>query len=891
MSGSAKETDPTSEAYNIHEVERRWQEYWKKEAIYRFDFKDTTRPPYVIDNPPRYASGALHAGHAVNYSQIDFVARYKRMRGYNVYFPLCFDTNGTPIEVKVEKKHGITLDEIDRHEFIRLCREFANSYIEEMTHQFEVLGESMDPSLYYQTDAEYYRRVTQISFIKLYKKGLIYKGEFPVNWCPRCGTSIAEAEVEYQERETYLNYIVFKEKDTGRDVLIATTRPELLCTCQLVAVNPEDEEHRYLVGKTLLTPIFNREVPVVADEKVDPDFGTGVVMICTIGDKDDLEWVHKYNLKIEKGIDEKGRMTSLAGPYAGMAIEEARKKIIEDMKEAGLLVKQEKIKQNVGTCWRCHTPIEFLEVPQWFLKTLDFKEDVLRRADEIKWYPEYMKIRLRNWVESLAWDWPISRKRYFATPLPLWECEKCGHVVLAEEEQCYVDPTLDDPPVEKCPECGGKLVGSTDVFDTWMDSSISPLYIAFWQRDEELFKRLYPTSLRPQAQDIIRTWAFYTILRSHLLVNMRPWDTIMIGAYILAPDGTPMHASKGNVVDPLDLLKEYGADPMRYYAATCGLGEDSPVRYKDLKRGKKLVTKFWNVQKYISQTIDTHSPPPHLSEVEKELRTVDKWILTKYSMVIRNVTDAMENFLFDSAIKEVENFLWHELADHYIEMSKHRKGKNDPALHYTLYTIGLGVAKLMAPIMPHVTEDVFHRHYRTPDGPKSIHLTEWPEPVGEWKDEAETGETVKEIIATARAWKSSHGIPLNAPLGWMGIVLPENVRLGEELEDIKNTLKIERLEIVKGENVKEEPSSARPVLSRIGPKFRDLAGEVIKYIKTTDPTTLQEKLRSGPIEIEVRGQRVTIEPEDVEIITTRTYMGEEVESLQAGKALVVLKKT
>jgi valyl-tRNA synthetase len=311
--------------------ESKWQQFWKDEKIYRFD-PESEKPVYSIDNPPRYASGALHAGHAVNYTQIDFAARYKRMNGHNVFFPLCFDTNGTPIEVQVEKKEGISLDQIDRQEFIQKCRDFANTFIEDMKHQFEILGESMDPTLYYQTDAEYYRRLTQISFIRLFKKDLIYKGTFPVNWCPRCQTAIADAEVEYKHRTTKLNYVTFKEKESKEDVTIATTRPELLCTCQLVAVHPDDNSKKYLVGKKLLTPIFNREVPVVEDDKVDPAFGSGVVMICTIGDKDDLDWCYKYSLPIEMAIDEKGMMTSTAGKYESMPIPDAREKIIEDLK-------------------------------------------------------------------------------------------------------------------------------------------------------------------------------------------------------------------------------------------------------------------------------------------------------------------------------------------------------------------------------------------------------------------------------------------------------------------------------------------------------------------------------------------------------------------------------
>lgn len=267
----------------------------------------------------------------------------------------------------------------------------------------------MDPSIYYQTDAPYYRRITQITFLRLLKKDLVYKGTYPVNWCPSCITALADAEVEYSDNVTKLNYIKFRVQGTDEDIIIATTRPELICACQLVAVSPEDKDKEPLVGKTLLTPLYGKSINVIADDKVDPQFGTGVVMICTIGDKTDLEWVMKYNLPLEKAIDEQGKMTSLAGKYQGLSVKEAKQAVIEDLKAAGLVIKQEDVKQNVGGCWRCHTPIEFLQVPQWFLRTMQFKEQVLKLADEVEWHPEFMKVRLKDWVESLQWDWVISR--------------------------------------------------------------------------------------------------------------------------------------------------------------------------------------------------------------------------------------------------------------------------------------------------------------------------------------------------------------------------------------------------------------------------------------------------------------------------------------------------
>ncbi|UCH89058.1 MAG: valine--tRNA ligase, partial [Thermoplasmata archaeon] len=635
--------------YNAIEVEQKWQDWWETEKVYYFD-PDSDKPIYSIDNPPRYASGPLHVGHAVHYTHIDFAARYKRLRGYNVFFPLCFDVNGMPIEVNVEKKYNIRMIDVDRHEFIKLCSEFAEGNIKEMTRQFKILGESIDPSIYYQTDAKYYRRLTQISFIRLFNKDLVYKGERPINWCPRCGTALADAEVEHRTRMTKLNYIYFTVVETGEKIQIATTRPELLATCHLVAVHPDDPRADLLAGKIVRTPLYEKEVRLVPDDNVDPDFGTGIVMVCSIGDKDDIEWINRYDIKVEKALDEHGHLTEICGKYKGMDVKTARESIIADLKDAQLMEKQEDLEQSVGTCWRCQSPIEFLVKPQWFLNVLDFKSDVLKISDEINWYPEFMKVRLEEWVNSLSWDWVISRQRYFSTPIPVWECDSCGGAVCSREEDCYVDPTIDKPPVDKCPKCGSsELTGSVEVFDTWMDSSISPLYNAFWQRDEDKFKKYFPMSLRPQSHDIIRTWAFYTIIRSHLLTGKKPWDDIMMGGFILAPDGTPMHASKGNVIDPFEILDNYGADAIRYYAASCALGKDNAFRWKDVKEGVRVARKLWNLELLISKSL-----PEDLSELsnfkpDNNLSLIDKWILARYNQVLRESTEAMDNFQFDKA--------------------------------------------------------------------------------------------------------------------------------------------------------------------------------------------------------------------------------------------------
>ena len=848
--------------YDQRTLEKKWQKKWQEMKLYYFDFK-INKKPYSIDVPPRYASGPLHAGHAVHYTHIDFAARYKRMKGYNVFFPLCFDVNGIPIEERVERKLNITRKDIDRHEFIKLCSEFAEKNIKTMTDQFMILGESMDPSIYYQTNAEYYRRLTQISFIELYNKGHIYKGKFPVNWCPRCMTAMADAEVTYIDRTTKLNTIkfyfkkqppeqIFKYHSIGKDqrgayVEIATTRPEMLPSCQLVAVHPTDERAPWLVDQILIVPLFNKEVKIVEDEAVDPDFGSGIVMVCTVGDKEDLNWVFKYKLPIEMSIDEEGCMTDICGKYKGMKIIDARKEVIEDLKKNEIQIKQVPLDQNIGVCWRCKTPVEFVNAEQWFLKTTKFKELVLKKSDEMNWYPEFMKIRLEDWVNSLEWDWVISRQRYFATPIPLWECEKCKEVVLAKVQDCYVDPTIDKPPVDKCPKCGGKLIGCEDVFDTWMDSSISPLYNTFWYRDDKKFKKLYPMSLRPQAHDIIRTWAFYTILRCTLLTDEKPFEDMMMGGFILSEDGTPMHASLGNVIDPLKVINEYGSDAFRCYAASCALGEDNPFRTKDVVRGIKLLRKIWNVQQFIKNIIKDEKPK------ETEVIDIDKWILTKYSKLVKKCTKIMDKFDYSQTMKEVEYFLWHELADHYIEMIKSSiyENKNIESIRYTLYTIGLGTLKLFAVFFPHITEEIYYNFFKQFENDKSIHLSSWPKPIIIDEKKEIEGEFIKNYISQIRAYKSGQSIPLNTKLEALTTYASKDkisiLKANDTL--IKSTLKFpeEHKFIVGTPNMEEKIIEIKPNYSLIGPKLKNQSQEIIKLIKENQKELIKKIEDKGDI--------------------------------------------
>ncbi|MEM0116634.1 MAG: valine--tRNA ligase [Thermoplasmata archaeon] len=816
--------------YEAKSVESKWQNFWEKEGIYRFEF-NSEKEIYSIDNPPRYASGALHLGHATHYTHIDFIARYKRMRGFNVFFPLCFDVNGMPIEVNVEKEKNIRMKDVERHKFIEFCEEFANSKIDTMKMQFKILGESMDPSIYYQTDSPQYRRITQLTFLDTVEKGMVYRGMHPVNWCPRCSTAIAESEIVYVNKKTKLYYIKFDVEDGN--VIIATTRPELIPAALFLSYNENDPRYSYLKNKKAKLPLFDKEIPIIPDTLIDMNFGTGIEMVCSIGDKNDLKLIRKHGFEIIRIIDEQGKLTDLAGKYSGLDIINAREKIIEDLNKENRLIKVEEIEHNVGTCWRCGTPLEILNKEQWFIKTLDLKERLFELSNRLNWYPEFMKKRLEEWINGLEWDWVISRQRYFATPIPAWICEN-NHVVYASKEDLlkrddYVDPTKEKPKVKNCPICGKELKGVEDVFDTWIDSSISPLYNSFLYRDDKLFKKLYPMSLRPQAHDIIRTWAFYSLIRCDIVTNEIPWKDIFVDGHILAEDGRPMHASWGNVVDPLKIIDEFGTDPFRYFAATCTIGEDTPFRRRELVHGKKLLNKLWNVANFVEINVDK-------KENVRIEDPMDLWILSEFSETLEKVTNYMENYRYDRAIREIDEFFWHIFADHYIEMIKYRV-KEDKGTKLALYNVFLGIIKIYAPFIPHITEEIYHRLFSKYENKISIHLESWPEKFE--KRYLEEGRKIKEIIYIVRRYKKEN---VKSNIKKLTVVSDNAKNLSLAGNTIKGALSLEEIKFLESVNVKSIVSKATPDISKLGPLLRDELNDFLEYVSKISPSELKNGL-------------------------------------------------
>ncbi len=883
--------------YDPKEIEPKWQKFWLDEKIYRYEL-DEKRPAYAIDTPPPFTSGTLHLGHVLSHTWIDIIARYKRMTGYNVLFPQGFDNHGLPTELKVEKEFGISKDQPEK--FLQKCIEWTWQAIEAMRNQFIRIGYSADWELEYHTMDDWYKAAVQKSLLEFYRKGMLYRDEHPVYWCPRCRTSLAKAEVGYVEEDGFLYYIKLPLADGSGHVPIATTRPELMPACVAVFVHPEDERYKDVVGKKVKLPIFEREVPVIADEDVDPEFGTGAVYNCTYGDEQDVVWQKRYNLPVIITINEDGRLNENAGPYEGMTSEEARKAIARDLEKMGLLYQKKPIHHRVLRHTErssCLAPIELLPKKQWFIKVRDFTDDIVKVAREINWYPGDMFLRLKDWADSMDWDWVISRQRVFGTTLPFWVC-KNGHVVPAREEDLPVDPRFDRPPVEKCPVCGAELEPVRDVLDCWIDSSITPLIISRWHEalkgDEEAkrwFEHNFPTALRPQGTDIIRTWAFYTIFRTWVLTGEKPWDDILINGMVAGPDGRKMSKSYGNVVAPDEVIPKYGADALRLWTALAPPGEDHPFKWETVDYNYRFLQKVWNIYRFAERHLADFDP----AKAPAELEPLDRWILSRLHRLIKFATEEMERYRFNLLTRELMTFVWHEVADDYIEMVKYRlygddeesKLKAKAALYELLYNVML----LLAPLTPHITEELYQEMFKEHVGAKSVHLLDWPKyDEGKIDEEAEKlGELAREIVGVMRRYKNSHGLALNAKLKHVAIYATDSYEKLKAIErDIAGTMNIERLEIILGElELEERITEIKPNFRTVGPKYGKLVPRITAYLRENAEEVAKALKESGKVEFSVEGQKVELTKDDIVLRKAVFSEGEEVETAVVRDAVVV----
>nr|HIK01348.1 valine--tRNA ligase [Candidatus Undinarchaeales archaeon ERR594346 U_76725] len=647
--------------YDPKEAEVRLQEFWDSEGIYKFDPK-SKKPIFSIDTPPPTVSGEMHIGHAFSYSQMDFIARYKRMRGYNLFYPFGTDDNGIATNLLVEKIKGVKAEKLGREKFIKLCLEVLEDLRPKYIRDWKNIGVSCDWSLFYSTIDEHSRRISQKSFIDLYKAGHEYRKEAPVTWCPKCTMAVSQVEMEDKNLKSTFNDIVFK-LDDGSDLIISTTRPELLPSCVSIFIHPDDKKSKKLIGRKVKVPLFGQEVEIREDSRVDPEKGTGIVMCCTFGDLTDIEWYLAHNLELVESIGKDGKMTEVAGKYAGMGIDEARKEILSDLKKEYLLKNQKEIEHAVNTHERCGTSIEIINSVQWFIKYLHLKDKFLEIGTQLNWNPEFMKNRYDNWVGGLQWDWCISRQRYFGVPIPVWYCSECEEVLLPDEKDLPVDP-LNDSPKKSC-KCGSKdFIAEKDTLDTWATSSLTPQLAI--ELHPDLKDKLFPMDLRPQAHDIIAFWLFNTVVKSHFHENSIPWKDVTISGWALDPRGRKMSKSRGNVVRPQDMIEKYSSDALRFWAAGSKLGDDMPFQEKDLVTGVKFVNKLWNATKFANMHLEDYKGR------RKASRVLDKWLLSKLARLVKESTESFDKYSYSKVKSAAEAFYLGTFCDNYLEIAKDR---------------------------------------------------------------------------------------------------------------------------------------------------------------------------------------------------------------------------
>lgn len=781
--------------YNAEEKENKWLNYWKENGIY--DFKPDHRKVFSIDTPPPTVNGKIHIGHIFSYSQTEMIARYKRLRGYNIFYPFGFDDNGLPSERLVEKEQGKKAHEIGREEFSKLCYETTDKYEEEFQNLFSKMGVSTDWNIHYKTVSPSTIKISQRSFLDLIDKGHCYHKESPALWCNECLTSIAQAELETKTIKTTFNYINFKTVEDNEEFTIATTRPELLPAIVCVFVNPNDENHKSLIGKTAHIPVIDVEVPIMGDEKVDACKGTGIVMCCTFGDQTDIEWWKKYNLPLKYIFTDNGRIIDSVPNYGGMKIKEARKQIIEDLQEGGFVVKIEELEHEVGIHERCGKEVEYSVMKQWFIDTMNHKDDFIKIGNEIKWHPDHMHNRYNEWVENIMWDWCISRQRYFGVPFPVWYCKECGEPIFASAEDLPVNPLTDKPKVDKCPKCNAhEFLPETDVMDTWATSSLTPLINMRYGEKDNYESFLKPMSLRTNASEIIRTWDFYTIVKSFYHFGTRPWDNVMISGFVMASKGEKISKSKGNSkIEPMDAIKQYSADVLRYWAGTGRLGTDIVYSDETLLRGKKLINKIWNVSKFIEM---------HLADYQdKEFDNyeyIDKWILGKFQEMESGFVKYLDEYEVGLALNHLEKFFWN-FCDNYIEIVKHRLYRPEEfgkiprySGQKTVYTILYKLLQDFSIFFPFITEEIYQELYHNN---KSIHLTEINPLEFNFNKEMEIGDSIIDIISQVRGQKTINNVSLKTPVKNLKLSINKDLKNAIELsiKDFKATLFIQNLEM------------------------------------------------------------------------------------------------
>ena len=848
-----------SDKYNASEREKYWQEFWKEQKTYQWKNDKEKSETFVIDTPPPTVSGVLHMGHVFSYCQADFVARFQRMNGKDVFYPMGFDDNGLPTERLVEKvigkKAGVFESENGHGSFVNKCREVVEEAEKEFEALFNSIALSVDWEQKYQTISPQSQKISQASFLDLHKKQLVEKKFEPVFWDISDRTALAQADLVDKEVEGVMNYIEFEVEGTGEKIEIMTTRPELLPACVAVMINGDDERYKHLHGKNAITPLFGVKVKIICDELVQLDKGTGIVMCCTFGDETDIRWWKKHSLELKVIIGKDGKINFDHELVVGKTIKQAKESIIEALKNTlsnaqiesktgsltpsscsyqrhedkdgvrdpvlqhnarSLLLRQETITRAVKCAERSGVPIEILVVPQWFIKILDKKELLKAKASECNWFPEYMKVRIDQWIDGLQWDWCISRQRFFGVKFPVWYSKKQGEegkILVADISQLPCDPTVDLPKGYSRDE----VTAETDIMDTWATSSVSPqlssrgISVETDLGENERHAKLFPADLRPQAHEIIRTWAFYTLVKSTLHQNTIPWKNLMISGWCLSSDKTKMSKSKGNVVTPTALIEEKGSDIVRYWASTSHLGADTAYSEDVFKIGQKLITKFFNASKFASMNFDELKADAKVTEIS------DLWILSRLQQTILKATSEFEKFEYARAREAIEQFFWHDFCDNYLEICKVRSyGLNAQKLEGIEFSeeqkkqiiakqqssiLALKIClenllKLFAPILPHLCDEIYSNLFAD-EFAKTGSINSrgnWPKVNKEFFNDnlTELGEELLEVIFEVRKFKSEQNISMKNTVSKILINCKSDLsKFREDLENVCNATEIE----------------------------------------------------------------------------------------------------
>ena len=773
--------------------ERDILEYWAENETYKFD-PETKKPIFIVDTPPPYVSGRAHLGFAIHYSQIDMIARYNYMLGKDVIFPACVDRNGLPVEVKVEQKLNKSMHDMDREEFLQICKKELDEAEKNTIQVMKWMGLSCNtfygsPEIYYQTDSPQYRFNTQKTFLKAWHEGLITRAARPNNYCIECGTTIADAEIEYRNDKSFLHQISFDIVNSDEKIVISTTRPELIAACELIIFHVSDTKFKHLEGNYAITPIFNRKVPIQAHRDADPEFGTGIMMICAYGDKSDVKILREAGITNPNTIIEAdGTINKFGDPYEKLTVKKARKAIIKDLKESKHLITSIETERRVPICWRSKTPIEIVAMEEYYLKQVEVIPEIKKIIEKMEYYPKSSKIILDNWTNAVSTDWAISRRRFYGTSIPIWYCGKCQKPNVPKERELdrYYEAWKEKGPLQICQYCGNSLddaKGDVRTFDTWFDSSISELAACNY------------------GNEIVRTWLFYTILRSYHLFKKPPFKQVWISGLVRDPYGGKMSKSVGNSVDPLlflqpvmlpkdtpELLKpernswkviakfetspkfagkeanpnlHYGADSVRLTSCLQGShGSDIRFSLSKLDGNAKFITKLWNIARFIS-IFPIEDKPENLVQS-------DKWLLVSLHTLTNRCLEGYAKLDFSIPAENLYNWVWNIFAAHYIELVKSRAYGEDQidqdsvkSARYSLHKALQTILKLLAPITPFITESIYQKLY---DPGASIHKQLFPKPKNKETDEQDITEDIIQFNSFIWKTKKENGLSLKEPI-------------------------------------------------------------------------------------------------------------------------------